>query len=182
MTTNTKPLDDARAFLDNINREVADIGKGVYQEVAPELTDALNDKPPRPHRKIEWTTEKQRKAYFATDGFGGGIPSTRTDAIINAWKVRFETTAGTFKLIVENANPAARFLFGTLAKSIQAAKKPQQRFHAITGWPLASPLVRDWADVADSLFHEQWVKRLQKITGITSKRRAYTSPYRRLKR
>lgn len=33
----------------------------------------------------QWQSEKQRKAYFATNGFGGGIPYQRTGNLANAW-------------------------------------------------------------------------------------------------
>jgi hypothetical protein len=33
-----------------------------------------------------WTSDKQRKAFFATDGFGGGIPYSRTQTLSRGWK------------------------------------------------------------------------------------------------
>lgn len=34
--------------------------------------------PDRSYEPFVWSSEKQRRAYFATDGFGGGIPYSRT--------------------------------------------------------------------------------------------------------
>lgn len=37
---------------------------------------------------VKWDSEKQRRAFFATNGFGRGIPTKRTDKYIQAWEVR----------------------------------------------------------------------------------------------
>src|SRR5689334_9970305 len=36
---------------------------------------------------IQWTSDRQRKAYFATNGFGRGVPYSRTHDLVNAWKL-----------------------------------------------------------------------------------------------
>lgn len=47
-------------------------------------TDYLNDidmvqmYPPESDEPFIWSSDRQRKAYFASDGFGGGIPYSRT--------------------------------------------------------------------------------------------------------
>lgn len=40
-----------------------------------------------PTYPIKWDSEKQRRAFFATDGFGRGIPTTRTNRYTDGWKV-----------------------------------------------------------------------------------------------
>ena len=94
---------------------------------------------------------KQKAAYFATDGFGGGIPSTRTDAIANSWQTVIDLQTLTAGYI--NNHPATKFLLGTF----------QQRFHANTGWRredlialeiMASPVLNDilvdgWLSIVD---------------------------------
>lgn len=35
----------------------------------------------------EWDTDRQRKAFFASDGFGGGVPYERTGAYQASWTV-----------------------------------------------------------------------------------------------
>ncbi len=37
---------------------------------------------------VKWDSEKQRRAYFATDGFGGGIPTQRSGRYEAAWDIR----------------------------------------------------------------------------------------------
>jgi hypothetical protein len=36
---------------------------------------------------VHWDSPRQRKAFFATDGFRRGIPTRRTDEYIRAWQV-----------------------------------------------------------------------------------------------
>ena len=77
---------------------------------------------------IQWTSERQRRAYFATDGFGHGIPYRRTFGLQNDWDVRLEENT----IIIKNQNPAATYVIG----------ERQQRFHRNTGWPYAPTVLR----------------------------------------
>jgi len=36
---------------------------------------------------VKWDSEKQRRAFFATNGFGRGIPTIRTDKYVKGWKI-----------------------------------------------------------------------------------------------
>lgn len=57
---------------------------------------------------VQWDTTKQRKAFFATDGFGRGIPTKRTGATVNAWRaIRIENGAE-----VSNPLSHARYVSG----------------------------------------------------------------------
>ena len=179
LTTNIAPINNAIAFLDNIDEEMTAIGDAVLQEIKPELLDELRDKPPRRaypgDYPIEWTSENQRKAFFASDGFGGGIPTKRTDSIINSWEVFGQSGNDGYSIITQNTNPASRFVVGSLAKDVARAARFQQKFHAITGWKLATIAVQEWTGIAQQLFAKQvpWRFRnaISKSTG-----RAFTSP------
>ena len=81
-------------------------------------------------------------------------------------------------MVVENPKRAARFVYGSLAKNPQAAARFQQRFHAITGWPLASPIVNEWIGVAQDLFRVRLGDKIVAL-GVTVKRRAITPRLRR---
>ena len=41
----------------------------------------------KPTYPIRWDSPKQRRAFFATDGFGRGIPTRRTGEYTKNWKV-----------------------------------------------------------------------------------------------
>lgn len=77
---------------------------------------ALRVEPPSAQNfyPIHWKTAKQRRAFFATDGFGQGIPTQRTHELVNAWKGRVDSFENGGDLVVENRSPIAQFPYGTL--------------------------------------------------------------------
>jgi hypothetical protein len=88
--------------------------------------------PGPPKYPIRWTSEKQRKAFFATNGFGGGIPTRRTGRLPAAWRLIVTATLQHgITVVARNDDPAAPFVYGAW----------QQAFHAETGWPLATPIL-----------------------------------------
>ncbi len=87
---------------------------------------------PGPAKKpIQWTSEKQRKAYFATDGFGHGIPYKRTGRLPAAWEVLTQVRDTGLTISIVNESPAAPFVYG----------RWKQQFHTNTGWPDARPII-----------------------------------------
>jgi len=84
---------------------------------------------------VQWDSEKQRRAFFATDGFGRGIPTVRTGAYNAGWKVK-QTGSGTAReFTLSNITPYSRYVGGT------AYGKAQSNIHA-GRWPLAQEVVR----------------------------------------
>lgn len=71
----------------------------------------------------QWQSEKQRRAYFATDGFGGGIPYKRTHELAGGW-VYSSTDSNWTSVKIENIKDYAGFVMGD----------QQQRGHAADGW------------------------------------------------
>ena len=61
---------------------------------------------------LPWKTAKQRAAFFASDGFGGGIPSTRTHGLIKAMHVLFEPIQNGGSIRAYNDSPKAIFVYG----------------------------------------------------------------------
>lgn len=106
---------------------------------------------PSPHTfaigEFPWTTPKQQRAFFASNGFGAGIPTSRTDSIANSWQVVVDLGEGSIGYV--NTSPASRFVLGEF----------QQRFHAITGWKredlIALEILVDPA--IDDILIEGWV-------------------------
>ena len=78
---------------------------------------------------IEWTSEKQRRAYFATDGFGAGIPYVRTFGLQRRWHVEVLNDT----IAIYNDSDIAIYVIGDR----------QQKFHKNTGWPYAPEIVWD---------------------------------------
>ena len=80
----------------------------------------------------KWQSEKQRKAYFATNGFGAGIPYQRTDNLKNSWSYK-EANSNWTMVKIENSAPYAGFVQGNQI----------QRGHIADKW-------RKFADVVKS--------------------------------
>jgi hypothetical protein len=80
--------------------------------------------PGTPHYPIRWASQRQRRAYFATDGFGHGIPYRRTGALTEAWDAQFVFDADGGSFVIENTSPIATYVIGD----------QQQPWHADTGW------------------------------------------------
>lgn len=71
----------------------------------------------------QWQTEKQRRAYFATDGFGTGIPYTRTHNMVDSYTYS-ESNSNWTMVKIENYSPVFDFVQGEY----------QQRGHIADGW------------------------------------------------
>lgn len=68
-----------------------------------------------------WQSEKQRRAYFATNGFGGGIPYARTNTLKDGWQ---RVGTGRSQIVV-NEVPYGKYVMGD---------NEQQRGHRADGW------------------------------------------------
>lgn len=104
--------------------------------------------PGKPRYPIRWSSERQRKAYFASRGFGRGIPSMRTGEIVGAWQGQFVATSEGGTLTLINSNPAVQYLQGARV----------QGFHLDTGWVQIDDVVTDahkeMGDIAVATFYE----------------------------
>jgi hypothetical protein len=122
-----------KRFETKFNRVVDGIGQETAHEMTPQAQQAFSDLRPVVY-PIDWQTEKQRRAYFATDGFGKGIPTKRTGEHTRAWVFIWKSSnGGAGVLTLQNPKKAARFIFGGLKRG----NKFQQRMHKGT-WPEAT--------------------------------------------
>jgi len=85
---------------------------------------------PKPSYPISWDSEKQRRAFFASDGFGGGIPYVRTGRGSKAWQVQELATGGT----LSNPTKQAVYIWG------DNNGQNQSRIHK-GRWPLFKKVV-----------------------------------------
>lgn len=79
-----------------------------------------------------WQSEKQRRAFFATKGFGRGIPTKRTDELKNGWTVTTQDSNWTM-VKIENKSGYAGFVQGEY----------QQKGHAADKWRKIEQVVSD---------------------------------------
>lgn len=177
---NLDPLERAKRGLQNAREIAQRTGQEVVREIEPQLVADLFFKPGKAKYPIQWTSEKQRRAFFASDGFGKGIPTKRTGALSDAWVVTFlpGTGAFAFRVRIANTNPASKYVFGTLARQLSRAARSQQGFHKTTGWPLASPIVQFWLQESIDLWRVKVADELAQEMGVTIKGRAFTGARR----
>jgi hypothetical protein len=146
------------------------------QQWQAQLLAQLQQEPGPPKYPIRWTTERQRRAFFATNGFGRGIPTKRTHAISQAWQVtinveqitRFQVFTNNliaflarFKVsdaptpplptvIVDVSNPVSytRYVEG----------ENQQGYHKNTGWLYAPDVINTGFQQAEVLMSEGFME------------------------
>lgn len=83
----------------------------------------LRTEPGSPNYPLRWKSEKQRRAFFATNGFGRGIGAPRTHALSRGWRVDIDDSQF-LNLDVYNVENYATYVIGD----------DQQPFHIDTGW------------------------------------------------
>jgi hypothetical protein len=146
------------------------------QQWQAQLLAQLQQEPGPPKYPIRWSSERQRRAFFASDGFGRGIPTKRSHAMSQAWQVsvnveqitRFQVFTNTliaflarFKvadaptpppptIIVDVSNPVSytRYVEG----------KDQQGFHKDTGWLYAPDVINTGFQQAEVLMSEGFME------------------------
>lgn len=68
--------------------------------------------PPLPSRPIKWKSRRQQRAYHATEGFGRGIPSARSDTLLSSYAVTTLAAAMSGEVDVINTAPYADYVIG----------------------------------------------------------------------
>lgn len=90
--------------------------------------------PGPPVYPIRWKSQRQRKAFFASRGFGRGIPTRRNYELLRGWHVELEKTPDGGMVSLENPVPYMVFVQGAAA----------QPFHLDTGWVQKADVIDDF--------------------------------------
>jgi hypothetical protein len=72
-----------RSWVHNLSRSTAN----ALYETALAINEGMQEEGKPVTYPINWDSEKQKRAYFATDGFGAGIPYQRTRRYIMSGQV-----------------------------------------------------------------------------------------------
>ena len=62
--------------------------RDVLYETASHVRDRMSEEGKPVRYPINWDSQKQRRAFFATNGFGKGIPYRRTNRYRLGWKLQ----------------------------------------------------------------------------------------------
>ncbi len=112
------------ALLDGLEPVVNDIQSAMQSEGDP------SESP------VHWDSEKQRKAYFASDGFGAGIPYQRSGNTRGSWiKDKMQQA-----WLLTHPAVSARYVYGTLQGGTRPANGGQSLIHQ-GRWPAFSVIV-----------------------------------------
>lgn len=118
------------------------IGQSILEKNKSALLADLRYTPPVFKGKRTWTSEKQRRAFFATNGFGKGIPYKRTGKLNRSWEVFIVTAPGGIAVRLTNKTPYTQFVVGRIKPR---GKDPMQIMHKITGWKPVNATFQYWA-------------------------------------
>ena len=175
LEADTNAIEGQIAFLEAQNEIVDEILENVVEALAPTALAALRRQPGPVKRPIQWTSERQRRAYFATNGFGAGIPYRRKGKLAAAWIMEVRDKS----IVIENPSRIAKYVYGSLAQDRSAALRFRQRFHSNTGWQPATDTAAEFLDASDKLFRNKYDEKVGEAGRATTKRRAFTSGTRR---
>jgi hypothetical protein len=76
-----------RKGLQDLGAEIPKVGRQQIRTVLNRIQRRMSKEGKRPEYPIQWDSDKQRKAFFASDGFGRGIPTKRTGEYISGWTI-----------------------------------------------------------------------------------------------
>jgi len=129
MTQLTLKLEGAeivRKGLENLSAEVPKVSRRRIYNAMLKIRTRMR-KPGKAIRyPVKWDSEKQRRAFFATNGFGRGIPTGRSGRYTSGWQIAQDGSIG---YRIENSTPYSKYLGGT------AFGPGQSRIHQ-ERWPI----------------------------------------------
>lgn len=158
-----KPLEELDAFTAQTQRLAREAGDAALEKIRADFMAELSFEPASVKYPIEWTSDKQRKAFFASDGFGGGIPSQRSGGVSDGWTVRGRSSGGSYVVEASNAAPYAKFVVGDVNfRSRQEALKPMQKMHINTGWQPAIDTIAFWFDAMGETYDNEFDKAINR--------------------
>jgi hypothetical protein len=118
------------SFKRTVGKEFKQIAVNTQRYVRSDLKA-----PARSKKRIRWSSFIQSRAFYATNGFDKGIPTTRTNTVEKKWFVDVKQTARnkqrqSYIFSVENTDPKAPFVYG----GFTSATNFQQFYHWDRGW------------------------------------------------
>lgn len=120
------------------------------------LLEQLRTQPGAPHYPLRWMSERQRRAYFATNGFGHGIPYQRTGALAQGWHVEYAPFDNGGGITIWNNAPSEVYVEGY----------QQQPFHQDTGWPFAPQVIAEFSEQMTDVIIDTWFVISDPFAGI----------------
>lgn len=95
---------------------------------------------------VRWKSKRQQRAFYATQGFGRGIPTFRTGATANLWDISLTQTDTGGIVTLSNSSSYAPYVVGD----------DQQPFHYDQGWQTIDVLAESIADDVEAEVINTW--------------------------
>jgi hypothetical protein len=155
-TIDRRPLELIRNHAPKVPTLMRTAFKRQTQNLRRRILVKLQTEPGSPRYPIRWKSQKQRRAFFATNGFGGGIPHVRTHGYVNAFEIEILDTnnGGLFQIV--NPYPGAQFIGG----------QDQQPFHSDTNWILVDDVVIEFQPIAERELQEIFYTIVDPFSGV----------------
>jgi len=100
----TQPISELPVFLNGLFTDVRD----VLFETATRVKERMSQSGTPSTSPVQWDSPKQQAAYFASNGFGKGIPYHRTGDYERGWSVERQALG----VALVNSHPAAGAIGG----------------------------------------------------------------------
>lgn len=148
--------------LTNLSNKMAKYPPYAIQQGMEAVSNYLNSidmtemYPPESDEPFKWSSEKQRKAYFASNGFGGGVPYSRTYQLADSgeFMVNSSSFQGTPYSTISYKNPVPYSKFVITSDAIVGLVK--------RGWRLVNKFVmtksKEIGNVFRSAVKDAWNK------------------------
>lgn len=135
MKTTLRGNDRIKEFISGLARGTKiEAMRAIAEYLLGDERHGLKHSPPRVNHgegnPYQWQSEKQRKAYFATDGFGGGIPYQRTGNLAEAWTME-EANSDWNTVKLTNTSEYGQYVQGD----------DMQQGHKADGWRLVADVI-----------------------------------------
>ncbi len=124
-----------QAFGQAFPRALTATAKVAAVKVAPKIR-VLAQAPRAVVYPIRWRSVKQRRAFFASNGFGKGIPYQRTGTAAASWEIEVTQVDNATLVAISNPVDYSQFVYGRVGDTAY-----QQPFHRITGYASADDIV-----------------------------------------
>lgn len=143
----------AARWFERLNPYALNRARERVRPIVRQMMGELHTPPGPVARPILWASDKQRRAYFATNGFGRGIPTVRTNRLVNSWTDEILIRDGELTVTARNGVPYREFVTGD----------KQQPFHYRTGWGNDEEVTRFYgvlmADATRGEWSRMWSER-----------------------
>lgn len=127
-------------------------------QLAARALARLKTVPGKPNYPFKFTNDRQRRGFFASDGFGQGIPASRGNppAVTEAWGAEFIATDDGGILALTNDEPHMEFVQGARA----------QAFHIDTGWVQVDDVEQDAFAEMEDVAVAEWFVQSDPLEGV----------------